>query len=250
MPTPCATPRTWCCTSVVLWCTRDALGGQRWRRWWVVDGWGGQWLRSAGRVPAATLLLFLLHPRVWLGDRAGSRGGAARSPAAALSLAQHARQECLYFAAGPALTTVHGVHMHSHPGRRRRPQQQAPFAGLQGGDGAEGLLVFGLAAQLHRDDALVQQLDRGDGLLECWGEPTNLVDRWDVRWARGAAARAHGRALNAPAPAGCCWRAPRRCWSDDPPSAHGAAAAGGLARSTTRARRARRRRCTASATAI
>ena len=65
--------------------------------------------------------------------------------------------------------------------RRRRPRDQGPFAGLQHGDGAEGLLVFGLAAHLHRDDELAEQLDRGTGLLECWGEPTNLVDRFDAR---------------------------------------------------------------------
>lgn len=57
-----------------------------------------------------------------------------------------------------------------------------PFAGLHPGSSREGLLVFGLAAQLHRDDAAAADVE--ECLLPCWGQEDNLTDRWDARQAQ------------------------------------------------------------------
>ena len=65
-------------------------------------------------------------------------------------------------------------------GGQRGRRQEEPFAGLHD-TGPQGLLVFGLAAALHRDDEAAAQIDEGVGLLSCFGDGTNLVDRYDAR---------------------------------------------------------------------
>lgn len=59
------------------------------------------------------------------------------------------------------------------------PRNSEPFAGLHSHVMHEGLLVFGVPAEIERNDPVAHEVEHN--LLPCWGQPDNLTDRWDAR---------------------------------------------------------------------
>lgn len=45
----------------------------------------------------------------------------------------------------------------------------------------EGLLVFGVAAEIHCDPQAAAEVEEGRALVPCWGDAADLADRHDAR---------------------------------------------------------------------